>query len=42
MQIGGADFDVNDSFGLKAAVIVPLSTDPGQTTTVTLGAGFHF
>ncbi len=39
---GGADFNINDSFGLKAAVIVPLNTDSGQTTAVTLGAGLRF
>ena len=39
---GGADFNVNDSFGLKAAVIVPLNTNSGQSTAVTLGAGFRF
>lgn len=40
--VGGADFDVTDSVRLKAAVVVPFSTDRGQTTTVTLGAGWRF
>ncbi len=40
--VGGADLDLTDSIRLKGAVIVPLSTDRGQTTTVTLGAGFRF
>jgi hypothetical protein len=40
--VGGADFDVTDSIRLKAAAIVPLSTDRGQTTNITLGAGFRF
>jgi hypothetical protein len=40
--VGGADFDVTDSVRLKAALVVPLSTDSGQTTAVTLGAGFRF
>jgi hypothetical protein len=39
---GGADFDLSDSLRLKAAVIIPLSSDRGQTTGVTLGAGFRF
>jgi hypothetical protein len=38
----GADFDVTDSVQLKAALNVPLSTSEGQTTKVTLGAGFRF
>jgi hypothetical protein len=40
--VGGADLDLTDSIRLKAAVIVPLTTDRGQTTTVTIGAGFRF
>ncbi len=40
--VGGADFDITDSVRLKAAIIVPLSTDSGQTTAVTLGVGFRF
>ncbi len=39
---GGADFDVTDSVRLKAGLVVPLSTDQGQSTAVTLGAGFRF
>jgi hypothetical protein len=39
---GGADFDVTDSVRLKAGLVVPLNTDQGQTTAVTLGAGFRF
>jgi opacity protein-like surface antigen len=40
--VGGADFALTDSLQLKAAVAVPLNTDSGQITTVTLGAGFRF
>lgn len=40
--VAGADFDVTDSIRLKAAVVVPINTDQGQTTAVTLGAGFRF
>jgi hypothetical protein len=40
--VGGADLDLTDSIRLKAAVIVPLTTDRGQTTTVTIGAGYRF
>jgi hypothetical protein len=40
--VGGADLDLTDSIRLKGAIIVPLSNDRGQTTTVTVGAGFRF
>ena len=40
--VGGADFAITDSVQLKAAVIVPLNTDSGQITGVTVGAGFRF
>jgi hypothetical protein len=40
--VGGADLDLTDSIRLKGAVIVPLTTDRGQTTTVTIGAGYRF
>jgi hemolysin activation/secretion protein len=40
--VAGADFDVTDSVQLKAALNVPLSNSNGQTTDVTLGAGFRF
>jgi hypothetical protein len=37
---GGADFDINENIALKAALAVPLSS--GQSTDVTLGAGYRF
>ena len=40
--VGGADFAITDSVQLKAAAIVPLNTDSGQITGVTVGAGFRF
>jgi opacity protein-like surface antigen len=40
--VGGADFNVTDNIQLKAALVVPLSTTSGQTTTVTLGGGLRF
>jgi hypothetical protein len=40
--VGGADFPVSDSFGLKAALNVPLSNGSGQTAGITLGAGLRF
>jgi hypothetical protein len=40
--VGGADFDLSESLRLKASVIVPLSTDRGQTTGVAVGAGWRF
>ena len=40
--VGGADFNLTDSVQLKAGVVVPLNTDSGQSTAVTLGAGFRF
>lgn len=40
--VAGADLDLSDSLRLKASLIVPLSTDRGQTTGVTVGAGFRF
>jgi hypothetical protein len=40
--VGGADFDLSDSLRLKASLIVPLSTDRGQSTGVAVGAGFRF
>ena len=38
---GGADFGISDSVDLKAALIVPLSSN-NSTTAVSLGAGFKF
>ena len=38
---GGADFGVSDSVDLKAALLIPLSSN-NSTTGVTLGAGFKF
>ena len=38
---GGADFGISDSVDLKAALLVPLSSN-NSTTGVTLGAGFKF
>lgn len=38
---GGADFGVSDSVDLKAALLVPLSSN-NATTSVTIGAGFKF
>jgi hypothetical protein len=40
--VGGVDLDLTDSLRLKGAIIVPLNNDRGQTTTVTVGAGFRF
>jgi hypothetical protein len=40
--VGGADLDLTDSLRLKGAVIVPVSNDQGQSTTVTVGAGYRF
>jgi opacity protein-like surface antigen len=38
---GGADFDVTDSIQLKAALVVPISSN-NSSTLVTLGGGFKF
>ena len=38
---GGADFGVSDSVELKAALVVPLSSN-NATTSVNIGAGFKF
>jgi opacity protein-like surface antigen len=40
--VGGADFNLTDTVQLKAGVVIPLNTDLGQTTAVTLGAGIRF
>jgi hypothetical protein len=40
--VGGADFDLTDTIRFKAGVVVPLNTDSGQSTAVTLGAGIRF
>jgi hypothetical protein len=40
--VGGADVDLTDSLRLKGSLIVPLSTDRGQSTGVAIGAGFRF
>ncbi len=40
--VGGADFAITDNVQLKAQVVVPLNTDAGQITGVTVGAGFRF
>ncbi len=40
--VGGADLDLSDSLRLKASLIIPLSTDRGQTTGLAVGAGFRF
>jgi hypothetical protein len=40
--VGGADVDLTDSLRLKGSLIVPLSTDRGQSTGVAIGAGIRF
>ncbi|PSB58732.1 hypothetical protein [Chamaesiphon polymorphus] len=40
--VGGADVDLSDSLRLKGSLIVPLSTDRGQGTGFSVGAGFRF
>lgn len=40
--VGGADLDLSDSLRLKGSLIVPLSTDRGQGTGISVGAGFRF
>jgi hypothetical protein len=40
--VGGADVDLTDSLRLKGSLIVPLSTDRGQSTGVAVGAGIRF
>ncbi|NJR32916.1 MAG: hypothetical protein HC778_09095 [Chamaesiphon sp. CSU_1_12] len=40
--VGGADVDLSDSLRLKGSLIVPLSTDRGQGTGISVGAGFRF
>ncbi len=40
--VGGADLNLSDTVQLKAGVTVPLNTDSGQSTAVTIGAGFRF
>ncbi len=40
--VGGADLALNESVQLKGQVVVPLNTDRGQATTVTVGAGLRF
>lgn len=39
--LGGADFDVTDTIQLKAALLVPVSSN-NSSTTVTIGAGLKF
>ncbi len=40
--LGGADFPISDSFGLKAALHVPLNNGSSQNAGVNIGAGFRF
>ena len=40
--VGGADLNLTDNIQAKAAITIPLSTDSGQSTAVTLGAGIRF
>ncbi len=40
--VGGADLNLTDTVQLKTGLAVPLSTDSGQSTAVTLGAGIRF
>jgi hypothetical protein len=40
--VGGADFDLTDSVRLKAAAAIPLTSNSGQATALTLGAGLRF
>jgi hypothetical protein len=40
--VAGADLALNESVQLKGQVVVPLNTDRGQATTVTVGAGLRF
>jgi hypothetical protein len=40
--VGGADLALNENVQLKGQVVVPLNTDRGQATTVTVGAGLRF
>jgi hypothetical protein len=38
----GTEYELTDSIQLKAAINVPLTSSQGQSTDVTLGAGFRF
>jgi opacity protein-like surface antigen len=40
--VGGADIDVTDSMRLKAGVAIPLTTNSGQASALTLSAGLRF
>ena len=39
---GGADFPISDSFGLKAALNIPLTSGSSQKGGINIGAGFSF
>jgi hypothetical protein len=38
----GTEYELTDSIQLKAAINVPLTNSQGQSTDVTIGAGFRF
>jgi hypothetical protein len=38
----GTEYELTDSIQLKAAINVPLTSSQGQSTDVTIGAGFRF
>jgi hemolysin activation/secretion protein len=40
--VGGADLNLTDNIQAKIGLAIPLSTDSGQSTAVTLGAGLRF
>jgi hypothetical protein len=40
--VAGAEYELTETIQLKAAVNVPLSSGQGQSTNVTVGAGFRF
>lgn len=40
--VAGTEYELTDSIQLKAAINVPLTSSQGQSTDVTIGAGFRF
>ncbi len=40
--VAGTEYELTDSIQLKAAVNVPLTSSQGQSTDITIGAGFRF
>jgi hypothetical protein len=40
--VAGTEYDLTDTIQLKASVNVPLTSSQGQSTDVTIGAGFRF